>query len=422
MKVEDKLALSESAALRASFLSSLVTAINASLDLTQTLPAVARLLVPVLGDFVSIDILRDGRLERVAFASADPALEPVAREIASFAPGLDHPRSPVLAAIERRETLVIPHVDYEAVSPHPRYLELARAMQARGGIVVPMISRGSVVGAFTGVMGASQREFTDDLRRLAEEAAERIAIGIDNAMLYAEAQRAIRGRDELLAVVSHDLRNPLNIVALALQMMETDFGSAANVLPRAKRGVERMMRLIEDLLDVARIDSGTLRVEPARMELTSLLEDTLEQHRALATSRRITLVRDFERGLGQVLADRHRLSQALANLVGNALKFTPVGGTIRIGGAARGDHATLWVSDTGPGIPPEHLGHIFERFWQPQQRRDGVGLGLAIVKGIVDAHGATIEVDSTMGVGTTFRIVLPRVEPHATVQVGAPAP
>ncbi|HSN27964.1 MAG TPA: HAMP domain-containing sensor histidine kinase, partial [Kofleriaceae bacterium] len=181
----------------------------------------------------------------------------------------------------------------------------------------------------------------------------------------------------------------------------------------AKRGADRMLRLIEDLLDVARIDSGTLRIEPSRTDVVAMLEDQLEQHRVLAADRRITLVRDFERGLGHAHADRHRIGQALANLVGNALKFTQPGGTIRIGADVSGDRVAIWVSDTGPGIPSEHLGHIFDRFWQPEQRRDGVGLGLAIVKGIIDAHGGAIDVESTVGVGTTFRFTLPRVEPRA---------
>jgi signal transduction histidine kinase len=230
-------------------------------------------------------------------------------------------------------------------------------------------------------------------------------------------QRAVRGRDELLAVVSHDLRNPLNIVALALQMMEGDPATAGNALPRAKRAADRMLRLIEDLLDVARIDAGTLSVEPTRVEVAALLDELFEQNRVLAADRRIVLVRDYDRHVGFALADRHRLGQVVTNLVGNALKFTPVAGTIRLGAETRGDRIAIWVSDTGPGIPPEHLGHIFDRFWQPHQRRDGVGLGLAIVKGIVDAHGGTIEVESTPGVGTTFRILLTRVEPRVTSDV-----
>ncbi|HSN27375.1 MAG TPA: ATP-binding protein [Kofleriaceae bacterium] len=408
-----QLAMSDQAAVRASFLSSLMTAINGSLDLGATLPQVARLLVPTLGDFAVIDLVRDGKIERLAWASANPAHEAALRELASYVPGPASPRSPVLAAIESGTTAVLPELDYATLAPTMRYLELAKELQIRNAMVVPLISRGRVIGAMTGMLGASQRVYTDELRRLAEDAAERIAIGIDNASLYAEAQRAIRGRDELLAVVSHDLRNPLNIIALALQMMESDASTVSSALPRAKRGADRMLRLIEDLLDVARIDSGTLRVEPSRTDLVGLLDDQLEQHRVLAADRRITLVRDFERGLGHVLADRHRIGQALANLVGNALKFTPPGGTIRIGADVRGDRVAIWVADTGPGIPSEHLGHIFDRFWQPQQRRDGVGLGLAIVKGIVDAHGGAIEVESTVGIGTTFRFTLPRAEQRA---------
>ena len=407
-----QLAMSDQAALRASFLSSLMTAINASLDLAKTLPQVAKLLVPTLGDFAVIDLVRDGKLERLAWAAADPAQETALREVASYVPGPASPRSPVLGAVENGASVVLPEIDFEALAPNPRYVELAKELRIRSCMIVPLISRGRVIGAMTGMLGSSQRVYSDDMRRLAEDAAERIAIGIDNATLYAEAQRAIRGRDELLAVVSHDLRNPLNIIALALQMMESDPSAASNALPRAKRGAERMLRLIEDLLDVARIDNGTLRVEPGRMDIVALLDDTLEQHRSLAADRRITLVRDFERAVGFAHADRHRVSQALANLVGNALKFTPAGGTIRIGAEARGDKISIWVSDTGPGIPREHLSHIFDRFWQPQQRRDGVGLGLAIVKGIVDAHGGAIEVDSTVGAGTTFRFTLPRAEPR----------
>jgi len=405
-----KLAISDLAALRASFLSSVMSAINGSFDLAQTLPQAARLLVPTLGDFAVIDLVHDGKLERLAWAAANPEHEEALRELASYVPGPANAKSPVLQAVEKGVTIVLPDVDYEALAPTTRYLALVKQLGIRAGIVVPLISRGRVIGAITGMFGPSQRVYTDDLHLLAEDAAERIAIGIDNASLYAEAQRAIHGRDELLAVVSHDLRNPLNIIALALQMMESDPDSVRSALPRAKRGAERMLRLIEDLLDVARIDNGTLRVEPSRVDVVALLDDTLEQHRALAADRRITLVRDFERGLGYAHADRHRIGQALANLVGNALKFTPAGGTIRIGASVPGDKVAIWVADSGPGIPTEHLGHIFDRFWQPQQRRDGVGLGLAIVKGIIDAHGGSIDVESTVGAGTTFRFALPRAE------------
>ena len=408
-----KLVQSDEAAERARFVTSVTSAISSSLDLAETLPQVAKLLVPTLGDFVGIDLVRDGRIQRVAYAAAQPEHEAVFREIIAHTPE-HNPRSAVHQVIERREPVIINQLDWSGIIGDPRITELARGLGLCGLMVLPLVARGRVVGAVGVMTGPSKRIYGDDLRLLGEDVAERLALGIDNATLYSEMQRAVRGRDELLAVVSHDLRNPLNIVALALQMMEGDPAAAGNALPRAKRAADRMLRLIEDLLDVARIDAGTLSVEPTRVEVGALLDELFEQNRVLAADRRIVLVRDYDRHVGFTLADRHRLGQVVTNLVGNALKFTPVAGTIRLGAETRGDRIAIWVSDTGPGIPPEHLGHIFDRFWQPHQRRDGVGLGLAIVKGIVDAHGGTIEVESTPGVGTTFRILLTRAEPRVT--------
>lgn len=352
----------DAAAQRARLLSSLTSAITASFDLDATLPEVAKLLVPMLGDYCAIDLAREGgKLDRVATAG----------------------------------------------QPHALNEELCLQLDARG----------RTVGALLLGMCTSGRSFDRELQQLADEVAERIALGVDNASLYGAAQRAIQGRDELLAVVSHDLRNPLNIVALALQAVASNPEMAASALPRAMRGVDRMQRLIEDLLDVARIESGTLAVELRPLDIAALADDIFEQQRTIAAEKNILLVRDFERIPLGARADRHRLTQAIANLVSNAFKFTPAGGTIHVGAGLVGEHVAIWISDTGPGIPAEHLSHIFDRFWQPQRRRDGVGLGLAIVKGIVDAHGGTIEVDSVLDKGTTFRILLERsdIRPPASI-------
>jgi signal transduction histidine kinase len=374
-----KLAKSDEAARRARFISSLTAAITSSLELEVALAEVAKLLVPTLGDYAAIDVVREGgRIERMAVVADDPQ-----------ASGMAFAHTSVASAIESREPF-----------------------QADTMYVMPLLARGRVLGALTSVMGVSHRAYTGDLRTLIAEVAERIALGIDNASLYAAAQRAIRGRDELMAVVSHDLRNPLNLVGLALQMIEHDPSALQSSLPAAKRGVDRMQRLIEDLLDVARIEAGTLNVEPRPMSRASLLEDVFEQHRVLAADKRVSLVRDFDKRIGGVLADRHRMVQAISNLLGNALKFTPAGGSIHVGGELRGERAVVWVSDTGPGIPPEHVNHIFDRFWQPKRGRDGVGLGLAIVKGIIDAHEGRIEVDSQPGSGSTFRIIVPTAGPQ----------
>ncbi|MBA3457031.1 MAG: hybrid sensor histidine kinase/response regulator [Deltaproteobacteria bacterium] len=341
-----RLALADEAGRRARFISRVTAAISASLDLDVVLADVAKLLVPTLGDTCTIEL-------------------------------------------ETGETVGASEIDMTMI------------------MVTPLIARGRRVGAIRFAMGKSGRLYDEDLRRLAEEIAERIALGIDNAQLYAAAQLAIRGRDELLAVVSHDLRNPLNVVTLALQMIEHDPDTLVAALPRAKRGVERMQRLIADLLDVAQIETGTLTVELRPVEVGGVLDDAFEQHRALATERQITLVRTYESPVGVAICDRHRIGQVLANLVGNALKFTPKGGTIRIGAeVVHDERVSIIISDTGRGIAPAHLDHIFDRYWQPERGSHGVGLGLAIVKGIVAAHGGEVLVESTLGAGTSFRIEL----------------
>lgn len=253
-------------------------------------------------------------------------------------------------------------------------------------------------------------------RKKAGEHAQRLAhtgdaleLATENARLLADAQRAVRARDELLAIVSHDLRNPLGVVDLALDLLVRDPERSDLALPRAQRAVDRMKRLIEDLLEVSRIDAGTLQIDPKPTDLGPLLDELAEQHRVLCADKGVLFARDIAADLGTLDADRHRLAQVIANLLGNALELTPEGGHVVLVAHGDRDHVTLAVSDTGAGIAPDHLAHIFDRFWRaPDRRRGGVGLGLAIVKGIVDAHCGTIAVESTLGKGTTFRVTLPR--------------
>lgn len=402
-----RLALSDEAGRRAHFISGVAAAISASLELDVILRGTAPLLVPTIADFCVIDLMHeDGSFHRVAHGVADERLDATVRTAYEYPPGPKNPRHPALAAVATQQTVVVASLDLASHSPDQQYETVVASLAFRSMMVTPLIARGRVLGAVTYVMGSSDRVFDHDIRLLAEEVAQRLALGIDNAQLYEAAQRAVRARDELIAVVSHDLRNPLNVVALALQMIESDPKTLEKSLPRAKRGVDRMQRLIADLLDVARIETGTLAVELKPIELAAVLDDAYEQHRPLAADRSITLVRDYDGPTGVAIADRHRLGQAIANLIGNALKFTPKGGTIRLGAEACGERLAVVVSDTGPGIAPGHLTHIFDRFWQPERSRDGVGLGLAIVKGIVDAHGGSVTVASTLGQGATFRIEL----------------
>jgi signal transduction histidine kinase len=171
-----------------------------------------------------------------------------------------------------------------------------------------------------------------------------------------------------------------------------------------------MKRLINDLVDVTTVEAGKLGLDRARVSPRQLLVDALEVQRPLAASASIDMQLDLERELPDIWADQHRLFQVLENLIGNAIKFTPASGRITVG-ASPGEREVLFrVSDTGCGISPTDLPHVFDRFWQLRKSRDGAGLGLPIARGVIAAHGGRIWVESTLGRGTTFFFTIPRAD------------
>lgn len=228
-------------------------------------------------------------------------------------------------------------------------------------------------------------------------------------------RRTIRSRDEMLGIVAHDLRNPLSTLLLKAQQLRRH-GGGDPALDAIHRAASRMNRLIDDLLDVARIEQGVLSMRKESIAVRPFLREVVATQQGLAATRSITLDATFEEEPGEVLADRDRLAQVFENLIGNSVKFTPDGGRIHLGGADRGDEVWLWVADTGAGIPPDLLAHVFERFWQEEDvDRRGLGLGLMIVKGIVEAHGGRVWVESEVGVGSTFFLALPKPHARATL-------
>jgi signal transduction histidine kinase len=175
-----------------------------------------------------------------------------------------------------------------------------------------------------------------------------------------------------------------------------------------QRAANRANRLISDLLDVARIQAGGLAVEPASVEVRSLMQEAVDSATPLATANQLTLQRVAEDDVTTVFSDRDRVLQVFANLIGNAIKFTPKGGEITLRAELAGGDVRFAVCDTGPGIPPEHLPHVFDRYWQAKSTAKlGTGLGLSIAKGIVEAHGGKIFVESEPGRGASFIFTLP---------------
>lgn len=226
----------------------------------------------------------------------------------------------------------------------------------------------------------------------------------------------MRARDALLSVVAHDLRNPLHVIALSAHaIMERAPIGERRPVERILRSASRAQRMIRDLLAIGAIDTGNLSIDVKRVDTSRLLLSTVESQQDVAAEASVILSSDLSPSLPAVLGDEERLLEVLENLIGNAVKFTPPGGTITVGAGTRGDHVLIWVKDTGAGIPPEQLPHVFDRFWQAKKKeRRGLGLGLSICRGIVKAHQGLIWAESTVGVGTTVFVSLPAdSEQHA---------
>lgn len=228
-------------------------------------------------------------------------------------------------------------------------------------------------------------------------------------------REALRAREEMIAVVSHDLRSPLSSVSAATELLlevPLDESKRRKHLELVRDATDRMNRLIEDLLDVARIDAGGLPVRPRPQAVSPILAQARTHLDHLAREKGVVVAREWADDLPVAPLDRDRVLQVLQNLLGNALRHTPRGGKIAIQAAVcsadQGAELEIAVQDSGSGIPAENIDHLFDRFWRPAGAgRDGAGLGLAIVKGIVEAHGGTIHVESAENVGSRFSFRLP---------------
>jgi signal transduction histidine kinase len=255
---------------------------------------------------------------------------------------------------------------------------------------------------------------------VAQEFARRAALALDNALLYDLAQTAIRTREQILGFVAHDLRNPLGTIvssAALLRRLSADAGGSRRPVDAIERAAIRMKRLIQDLLDVARMEGGFLPIEPGVVETRQAIADCIDAHQDLAASAFLALESDVSADVPDVWADRDRLLQVFENLIGNAIKFTGQSGSIVIGARSQDRGVQFWVRDSGMGIAEEDLPQLFDRFWQADNvRRRGTGLGLPIVKGIVEAHGGRIWVESVKGRGSIFFFTIPTAA-HASANL-----
>ncbi|WP_437733864.1 ATP-binding protein [Sorangium sp. So ce1335] len=327
-------------------------------------------------------------------------------------------REIALGLIERRSTSV--RLTDEEIASDPTCADvLSRApaeLHPRSLLAAPLRGRdGQCIGSIQ-LLDRRDGPFVESDEVLLTQLAQSASVALENARLYNEAQAATRARDDLLAIVSHDLRNPLNTIAITASLLRSDLlqrqdgeeDDAVQLVDRMDRGIQRMTRLIEDLLDASRIEAGRLVVSPRVERGGALVREALEAAASLAEAKGCRVTQGpMDAGL-EVLADRDRVLQVFSNLLGNALKFTPKGGVVSVSLCRVADQARFSVADTGPGIPPEHQPHLFDRYWKAsQESRTGAGLGLYIARGIVEAHHGTVAVESTPGRGTTIHFSLP---------------
>jgi signal transduction histidine kinase/CheY-like chemotaxis protein len=383
-------------------------ALASSLAYSETVAAVGNLLVPTFADLCLVDLIRPGgEHERIAaFAGTIPFEVCDAMRAAAFHSTPPSAQERVLLTGQTVE--LFGETCVEAVPA-----EVADGVQPTGVLAVPLAVRGRCLGVLSLFFLDSTRSYASSDLALAEDLGRRIAVALDNAYLYGEAQEAVRARDNVLSLVSHDLRNQLSAVLLGIESVvamapSTDRRKDRRRLDIVRRNAELMHKMTDDLLDVSSIEAGTLAMSCAPSSLRALLMDAHESAAPIARDAGIELAVAVPPGDATVLCDRERTLQVLANLIGNAAKFVPRGG--KVGLRAERDEAawSLIVEDNGPGIARDAQRHIFERHWQARATaRKGHGLGLYISKKIVEGMGGKISVESDLGRGATFAIRLP---------------
>ena len=417
---------------------------EAHLDLPTLLETIARRAVELVGDVCVIRLLSpDGRwLEPVALHHADPEALAFAREMLAAAP--ERVDEGLNAQVMRSgQPLLLPTVRLDEVrgAVKPEYLPYLERFGARSVLIVPLRVRGQAIGVLSAARERPGRPYSADDQAFFQDLADRAARAIDNARLHRTVQEALAGRDEFLSVAAHELRTPLTNVRgyvepigfecaparggwrvtipswrpdseLEIDVIEEvarhhGYSNIRPALGAIDRESEKLVRLVAQLLDVSRIEAGQLTLDRRPTDVARVVADVAASVQ-LRTGRHT--IRVDAAAPVPALVDPLRLEQVLANLLGNAVKYSPDGGLIDVGvSPADAGMVRLTVRDHGGGIPSEHLPRIFERFYRvrPHDAVAGMGLGLYISRQIVELHGGRIEVESPPDGGTRFTIALP---------------
>jgi len=417
-KLQVAYAASEEARSRSTALQEMLAAasglIGSSSDPAAAIREVAERVVPALADVCVADVAtHDGRLQRLAVAAADPGKQHLVRAARLVRPCQD-PGTALAAVLALGKPLLVPSVSAAGTSnPELRHEQFVHACGARSALYVPIVAHGRALGAFTFLSVGSKRAFGGVDLAAAEQLARHAALAVENDRLFDHARRAEQARAQLLECVGQDLARPITgLLATVEALVQTLPGvrrpADRHQVDDVRRGIQRTRRLLDDLVDVARIDSGQLTVTRADADLEALIDDALAPLRPTAHEKEIRLVVQVAPRARRVCCDRARVVQVFHNLLDNALKFTPRSGRVLVAAEQNGDTVVVTVQDTGPGISSQQVPHLFER-WAPAGAAAAgrSGLGLFIARSILDAHGCSIWVDLAIKSGTRFCFTLP---------------
>jgi PAS domain S-box-containing protein len=415
------------------FLAEANSLLSGSLNYEQTLMQITHLIVPSLADWCAVDVVKDdGALELLAALHWHPEKNQLIREMRERHPL--KPDSPVGVPLAARsgQAVIYPSVTEdllrEAAEDDDHFAMLAR-LSIKSAIIVPLKLRGRTLAVLTLVSGESHYHFSDADLPMLEELARRCALVMENARLYSSAQKEIEVRtraeialheeaqrkDDFLAILGHELRNPLAPMRNCLDILERSDASEEQLgktRDTIARQVRHMSRLINDLLDVARISQGKVLLERQDFDLVQMLRETVYDHQISLDAKRLHLKCDLPNTPVWINGDPVRISQALINLLRNAESFTDIDGTVSVALTEQASFAVVAVADTGIGMDPAIVATLFRPFSQADRSLDrsrgGLGLGLAVVKGIVELHGGTVQARSAgLGRGSEFALRLP---------------
>jgi PAS domain S-box-containing protein len=415
------------------FLADASTALSALGDPKVTLGEVARQAVGFFADACLVDLVSEnGPIERIVSVHSDPAKEALLERIQERFPLSWEDPSGSVRVLGSGRSRIIPDVSLaqmRRLARDPEHLKMIRELNPRSVICVPMVTRERVVGALSFGITESSRRFSAAEVAMAEDLARRAATALENARLYGEAREADRRQDEFLAMLSHELRNPLAPIRNALQLLGLRRGDP-EVLDRAhammERQVDQLVRLVDDLLDVSRITQGKIRLQKERLELAPVVAHAVESCQSLIEARGHRIRVSLPEAPIVLDADPARLEQVLTNLLNNAAKYTEEGGSIELVAQVEAESVVLRIRDTGIGIAPEILPRVFDLFAQATptlaRSQGGLGIGLTLVRRLVEMHGGRVEAHSEgVGRGSEFVVFLPLGTESPVVEAAVPS-